>query len=192
MCGICGILKLDKVTVHQNELQVMADKMVMRGPDSDGYYINQNIGLGFRRLAIIDLLSGDQPLTNEDRSIWLVMNGEIYNYIELRKELQLKGHTFSTKSDAEVIIHLYEEYGNECVLHLNGMFAFALHDQSSNKLLLGARPVRDKTTLLQNLASNALFCLRRKGWSHMNQPPRVKGLVSSIFIIWIYCTGVYL
>lgn len=137
MCGICGILKLDKATVHQNELQVMADKMVMRGPDSDGYYINQNIGLGFRRLAIIDLLSGDQPLTNEDRSIWLVMNGEIYNYIELRKELQLKGHTFSTKSDAEVIIHLYEEYGNECVLHLNGMFAFALHDQSSNKLLLG-------------------------------------------------------
>ena len=111
--------------------------MLMRGPDSEGYYCKKNVGLGFRRLAIIDLLSGDQPLTNEDRSIWLVMNGEIYNFIELRKELRAKGHTFSTKSDAEVIIHLYEEYGNDCVLHLNGMFAFALYDQYKDKLLLG-------------------------------------------------------
>ena len=137
MCGICGILRLDQAPVYEDELRAMADKMLMRGPDSEGYYCNQNIGLGFRRLAIIDLLSGDQPLTNEDRSIWLVMNGEIYNFIELRKDLQAKGHRFLTKSDSEVIIHLYEEYGNDCVLHLNGMFAFALYDQHRNKLLLG-------------------------------------------------------
>jgi len=111
--------------------------MYMRGPDSDGYYCHENVGFGFRRLAIIDLESGDQPLCNEDGSIWLVMNGEVYNFIELRSELQSKGHIFQTKSDAEVILHLYEEYGNECVQHLNGMFAFAIHDQIRGKILLG-------------------------------------------------------
>jgi asparagine synthase (glutamine-hydrolysing) len=137
MCGICGIFRLDQAPVHEVELRAMAEKMLLRGPDAEGFYCNHNVGLGFRRLAIIDLLSGNQPLTNEDRSIWLVMNGEIYNYIELRKELKSKGHMFSTKSDAEVIIHLYEEHGNDFVLHLNGMFSFALYDQSRDKLLLG-------------------------------------------------------
>ncbi len=137
MCGFCGIVNIDQSDVQRRDLQIMTDKMYARGPDSDGYYCEGNVGFGFRRLAIIDLESGDQPLSNEDNSIWLVMNGEIYNFVDLRKELIAKGHRFRTKSDAEVILHLYEEYGNDCVHYLNGMFAFALYDKRSRKILLG-------------------------------------------------------
>ena len=111
--------------------------MVHRGPDDEGYHVSGPIGLAMRRLSIIDLESGEQPIANEDESIWIVFNGEIYNYPELRQELISKGHTLRTHSDTEVIVHLYEELGDDCVCRLNGMFGFALWDANRRRLLLG-------------------------------------------------------
>jgi asparagine synthase (glutamine-hydrolysing) len=137
MCGICGKLNFDPdENVPQSLLKAMADSIVHRGPDDDGYYVSGQIGLGFRRLSIIDLAGGHQPLANEDRTIWIVFNGEIYNFQELREGLLKKGHTFRTKTDTEVIVHLYEEYGEAGIEALRGMFAFAIWDQNQKKLLL--------------------------------------------------------
>src|SRR5208282_5690682 len=129
MCGICGKLAFDRDEVISPSLvKSMADSIRHRGPDDDGYYFSGNVGLGFRRLSIIDLKSGHQPLSNEDGSIWIVFNGEIYNYQELRTFLLGKGHVFKTKTDTEVIVHLYEELGPACLERLRGMFAFAIWD----------------------------------------------------------------
>ena len=114
----------------------MADAIAHRGPDDEGYYLSGQIGLGFRRLSIIDLSGGHQPLSNEDGTIWIVFNGEIYNYQELREYLISKGHIFRTKSDTETIVHLYEEFGEKCVEKLRGMFGFAIWDGKERKLLL--------------------------------------------------------
>jgi asparagine synthase (glutamine-hydrolysing) len=139
MCGICGKLEFDpEAKVAPNLVKRMADAIVHRGPDDDGYYFDGQIGLGFRRLSIIDLSGGHQPLANEDGSIWIVFNGEIYNYQELRALLIAKGHVFKTQSDTEVIVHLYEQYGRDCVEKLRGMFAFAIWD-STRKCLFLAR-----------------------------------------------------
>lgn len=135
MCGICGKINFDPShLVRQEEIKKMADVINKRGPDDQGFYLNNNVGLGFRRLSIIDLESGHQPLSNEDGTIWIVFNGEIYNHLILRERLQQKGHQFKTNTDTEVIVHLYEEYGNECVKHLRGMFAFAIWDDNKSKL----------------------------------------------------------
>jgi asparagine synthase (glutamine-hydrolysing) len=117
-----------------------------RGPDSDGFYIRPQIGLAMRRLAIVDLQTGDQPLSNEDGTVWIVFNGEIYNYPTLRPDLEKRGHTFRTHSDTEAIVHLYEEYGLDCVQHLRGMFAFAIWDERRKRLFiardrLGKKPL---------------------------------------------------
>jgi asparagine synthase (glutamine-hydrolysing) len=137
MCGICGKLEFDPgKQVPETLLKRMADAIRHRGPDDEGFYASGQIGLGFRRLSIIDLDSGHQPLSNENGTVWIVFNGEIYNYQSLRKELAEKGHVFKTKSDTEVIVHLYEEYGSECVQKLRGMFAFAIWDSPNNTLLL--------------------------------------------------------
>jgi asparagine synthase (glutamine-hydrolysing) len=137
MCGICGKLEFHpEAKIAPNLLEKMADAIVHRGPDDEGYYLNGQIGLGFRRLSIIDLSGGHQPLSNENDSMWIVFNGEIYNYQELRAELVSKGHVFRTKSDTEVIVHLFEEYGRECVQKLRGMFAFAIWDSLQKSLFL--------------------------------------------------------
>ena len=137
MCGICGKLNFDRENVvSEGLLKAMADSITHRGPDDEGYYVSGQIGLGFRRLSIIDLSGGHQPLCNEDGTVWIVFNGEIYNYQELRQLLQSKGHTFRTQTDTEVIVHLYEEYGDACVEKLRGMFGFAIWDQKQRKLLL--------------------------------------------------------
>jgi asparagine synthase (glutamine-hydrolysing) len=116
MCGICGKLEFHpEAKVAPNLVKQMADAIVHRGPDDEGYYVKGQIGLGFRRLSIIDLSGGQQPLANENDTIWIIFNGEIYNYQELRAELISKGHLFRTKSDTEVIVHLFEEYGRDCV-----------------------------------------------------------------------------
>ena len=129
MCGICGKLNFDpQAAVSPALVKAMADAMPHRGPDDDGYYVSGQVGLGFRRLSIIDLSGGHQPLSNEDGTLWIVFNGEIYNYQELRDYLLTKGHVFKTKSDTEVIVHLYEELGEICVERLRGMFAFAIWD----------------------------------------------------------------
>src|ERR1700733_8923842 len=137
MCGICGKLMLGRgETVSPALVKAMADTIEHRGPDDYGYYVSGPIGLGFRRLAIIDLNSGHQPLSNEDGTIWIVFNGEIYNYQELRKFLLSKGHVFKTQTDTEVIVHLYEELGPQCLEKLRGMFAFAIWDENKKTLLL--------------------------------------------------------
>ncbi|HEY2548627.1 MAG TPA: asparagine synthase (glutamine-hydrolyzing) [Candidatus Acidoferrum sp.] len=137
MCGICGKLEFDpQAKVAPNLLKKMADAIVHRGPDDEGYYAKGQVGLGFRRLSIIDLSGGHQPLSNENDSIWIIFNGEIYNYQKLRAELVSKGHSFRTKSDTEVIVHLYEEYGRDCVQKLRGMFAFAIWDSVQKCLFL--------------------------------------------------------
>ena len=137
MCGICGIINFDKSrSVDGSVLKRMCDVIVHRGPDEEGYYCKANVGLGMRRLSIIDLDTGHQPISNEDGTKWIVFNGEIYNFRELRSELEKKGHKFATKSDTEVIIHAYEEYGPNCPTKLNGMFAFAIWDEVQNTLFL--------------------------------------------------------
>jgi len=132
MCGICGIIGFDDKLL----LRRMCHVLHHRGPDDDGIFLNSGLGLGVKRLSIIDLGGGHQPVHNEDGSVWIVFNGEIYNYRELRKNLVERGHQFYTLSDTEVIVHLYEEEGDNCVNNLNGMFAFAIWDDKAKKVLL--------------------------------------------------------
>lgn len=137
MCGICGLFFDDpSQQIEETTLLSMRDMMQLRGPDDAGLYRQSGIGLGHRRLSVIDLNQGHQPMTNEDDTLWLVYNGEIYNFQELRPQLESKGHTFKTDSDSEVILHAYEEYGPECVHHFNGMFAFAIYDKKDHSLFL--------------------------------------------------------
>lgn len=137
MCGICGKLNLDSSNnVSGPLLKSMADAIRHRGPDDEGYYLSGPVGLGFRRLSIIDLNTGHQPICNEDGTVWIVFNGEIYNYQELRQDLRFRGHIFKTQTDTEVIVHLYEEFGERCVDKLRGMFAFAIWDEKLKQLLL--------------------------------------------------------
>lgn len=137
MCGICGIFHPDrKQRVDRASLQSMNRQIVHRGPDDDGFFVEENVGLAMRRLSIIDIQTGHQPLSNEDGSVWIVFNGEIYNHADLRKDLESRGHRYRTHSDTESIVHLYEEYGSDCVQHLRGMFAFAIWDRSKRSLLL--------------------------------------------------------
>jgi asparagine synthase (glutamine-hydrolysing) len=139
MCGICGVIQYDRMSQVDSEvLWSMNQRIAHRGPDDAGFHIAGNVGLAMRRLSIIDLSTGTQPVANEDKTVRLVYNGEIYNYKELRKQLIEAGHRFHTNSDTEVIVHLYEEYGQECVQHLRGMFAFALWD-SNRRILFVAR-----------------------------------------------------
>jgi asparagine synthase (glutamine-hydrolysing) len=135
MCGICGIVESDG-TVDVAALRRMVQALSHRGPDDDGTHVDGNAGLGFRRLSIIDLAGGHQPLSNEDGSLWLVFNGEIYNYRELRRELEIAGHRFRTDTDTEVIVHLYEDHGPAALNRLNGMFAIALWDTRDRSLFL--------------------------------------------------------
>jgi asparagine synthase (glutamine-hydrolysing) len=138
MCGIAGVINYyEKREVSKRLLQNMVSAIEHRGPDDVGLYVKDNVGLGNRRLSIIDLKTGHQPIANENNSIWVVLNGEIYNYKELRQDLEKKGHKFKTDSDTEVIVHLYEEMGRELVSRLNGMFAFAVWDVKRRTLLLG-------------------------------------------------------
>lgn len=137
MCGICGKFRFDRgAGVSSGLIKAMTNTMEHRGPDDEGYYFSGSVGLGFRRLSIIDLENGHQPISNEDGRVWIVFNGEIYNYLELRSRLVSKGHLFSTSTDTEVIVHLYEELGEECVEHLRGMFGFAIWDDRKQKLFL--------------------------------------------------------
>ena len=138
MCGIAGVYYFDGREPSVSLLKAMTDVIRHRGPDDSGFRTEPGIGLGFRRLSIIDLQEGHQPLCNEDGSIWIVFNGEIYNYKALRRELTEQGHTFRTNTDTEVIVHLYEQYGERCVDKLRGMFGFAIWD-GNRKELFGAR-----------------------------------------------------
>ena len=145
MCGISGIYHFDKEkTVDIKQLKRMTEILRHRGPDGEGIYVKQNIGLGHRRLSIIDLSTGDQPMFNEDKSIALVLNGEIYNYLELKSELSSFGHHFITSSDTEVVIKSYEQWGIECQNKFNGMWAFALWDARKQQLFISRDRIGEK------------------------------------------------
>ena len=171
MCGIVGIACANPQSLDEAVLHQMCDAIVHRGPDDDGYYVSRggeigsgspfegsaSVGLGMRRLSIVDLSTGKQPIHNEDKTVWVVQNGEIYNYAELRGELEAKGHRFYTHSDTEVIVHAYEEYGDDVPKHLRGMFAFAVWDEKRQKLLLARDRVGKKPLLYSNLGSELVF-----------------------------------
>ncbi len=136
MCGICGIMDMTlKKRVTSGIIRNMMSRLAHRGPDFSDYYEDKNVALGFTRLSIIDIEGGNQPIFNEDKSLVLICNGEIFNYLELSKSLKSKGHQFKTKTDVEVILHLYEEFGIRLLEHLNGQFAFAIYDLKNKKMV---------------------------------------------------------
>ncbi|MBN1676325.1 MAG: asparagine synthase (glutamine-hydrolyzing) [Kiritimatiellae bacterium] len=146
MCGICGIVFADRArTAPASVLDAMTAQMVHRGPDESGTYVHGGVGFGHRRLRVIDLETGRQPLSNEDESVWITYNGEIYNYRDLAGRLEGLGHRFRTRTDTEVVLHAYEQWGEACVSYLRGMFAFAIHDQATGQVFaardrLGIKP----------------------------------------------------
>jgi Glutamine amidotransferase domain/Asparagine synthase len=137
MCGIVGAVYPDSGAVNQAMVRRMCSLITRRGPDDDGFYFADQVGLGMRRLSIIDVHAGKQPIHNEDKTVWVVFNGEIYNYRELRQDLAKRGHRLVTSSDTECLVHLYEDLGDDFVSQLRGMFAFAIWDDGQKKLLLG-------------------------------------------------------
>jgi asparagine synthase (glutamine-hydrolysing) len=158
MCGICGVFNLQSgEPVSRDLLAQMTDLISHRGPDESGIYLDGPVGLGSTRLSIIDLSNGHQPMSNEKGDIWIVFNGEIWNYQALRKELLEKGHQFRTHSDTETIIHAYEEYGADCIAHLNGMFGLAIWDPSCKRLLLARDRVGKKPLYYALVDGNLLF-----------------------------------
>ncbi len=156
MCGIAGIINFNQGLAEKEILKKMIEKVRYRGPDDEGYFINKNVGLGHARLSIIDLSeSGHQPMSNETGSVWIVHNGEIYNYLELRESLKKVGHIFKSNTDTEVIIHAYEEWGEDCCKRFNGMWAFAILDLAKKKVILS----RDRFSIkpLYYTTSNRTF-----------------------------------
>ena len=157
MCGIVGIVRSDTKAIDEVLLSRMCEAIRHRGPDQDGFYVNGPVGLAMRRLSIIDLKGGQQPIHNQDRTAWIVFNGEIYNYLELRKSLEKLGHRFYTNSDTEAIIHAYDCYGSDCVKHLRGMFAFAIWDERSQELFLARDRVGKKPLLYAQVNGQFIF-----------------------------------
>ncbi|MDQ3011168.1 MAG: asparagine synthase (glutamine-hydrolyzing) [Acidobacteriota bacterium] len=145
MCGIIGFVNLDQQQpANERIARAMNQAIVHRGPDDEGFYLNGHVAMGMRRLSIIDLAGGHQPISNEEATVWVVFNGEIYNYQELRERLLARGHHLKTNSDTETIVHLYEEYGDDLVQHLNGMFGFALWDERRQRLLIARDRMGEK------------------------------------------------
>src|SRR5262245_3548601 len=184
MCGITGAIWTDPDRgIEAPDLQRMTDCLRHRGPDGEGTYLSEyrhrppyesmpGIALGFRRLAIIDLVTGGQPMSNEDGSIWLVFNGEIYNYLDLRRRLEGSGHTFRTDSDTETIVHLYEDEGPECFSHLNGMFAVAIWDSNRRRLVLGRDRLGKKPLVYRHEPGRLLFASELKSLLQIAGLPR--------------------
>lgn len=164
MCGICGVLSLRPgLLVREEILRGMADALRHRGPDDEGYYREGEIGLGHRRLSIIDVEGGRQPLSNEDETIWITYNGEVYNFKILRERLKEKGHSFRTLSDTEVIVHLYEEIGEDFLKELRGMFAFGLWDGKKKRLILARDRIGIKPLYYMHDGEKVIFASEIKG-----------------------------
>ena len=164
MCGIAGFLLRDG-SAQVSDVRAMTDLIRHRGPDDEGIYTDGPCGIGMRRLSIIDLSTGHQPISNEDGSVWIVFNGEIYNYQELRQDLIAKGHRFRTNSDTETIVHLYEEEGTDGLHKLRGMFAYCIWDAKKRKILLvrdrfGKKPLYYAQTPSGFYFASELKCLR--------------------------------
>lgn len=157
MCGIVGIVNQISRPVEREILEKMNRAIRHRGPDEDGFYLNENVGLAMRRLSIIDLAGGQQPIHNPSKTAWIVFNGEIYNFRELRAELEKRGRRFYTNSDTEIILHLYDEHGADCVTHLRGMFAFAIWDEREKSLFLARDRVGKKPVLYSHQPNGDLI-----------------------------------
>jgi asparagine synthase (glutamine-hydrolysing) len=157
VCGIVGIARSDDRQVDRDLLADMCEAIRHRGPDEDGFYFNDGVGLGMRRLSIIDVAGGTQPIHNADRSSWIVFNGEIYNYPELRKDFEAAGHKFYTRSDTEAILHAYDKYGVDCPKYLRGMFAFAIWDEKKQELFLARDRVGKKPLLYAEVGGELVF-----------------------------------
>src|SRR5258706_4591309 len=157
MCGIVAMVGNDKSDVDEALLGRMCAAIRHRGPDDDGFYVNGPVGLGMRRLAIIDLAHGHQPIHNQDRTAWIVFNGEIYNYRELREQLEKLGHKLYTNSDTEAIVHAYDQWGIDCPKYLRGMFAFAIWDERTKTLFLARDRVGKKPLLYAELDGELVF-----------------------------------
>lgn len=157
MCGITGFVSAKNAAVSRSTLEAMNQAIIHRGPDEDGFYIDNNVGLAMRRLSIIDVASGQQPIHNADKMKWIVFNGEIYNYQSLRDNLEKRGHHFYTRSDTEVVIHLYDEYGVDCLTHLRGMFALAIWDETEKSLFLARDRVGKKPVLYSHQSNGDLI-----------------------------------
>ena len=159
MCGINGIALSTraKASIDVHVLERMRDVIMHRGPDDEGVFIDGRIGFGFRRLSIIDVATGHQPMTNEDGSLQIIYNGEIYNHADYRPLLEARGHTYRTHADTETILHLYEEYGDDCVTHLRGMFAFAIWDQRKRELFIARDRLGVKPLYYAHLDDGSLY-----------------------------------
>jgi asparagine synthase (glutamine-hydrolysing) len=187
MCGIAGILSSATAAPPTvEELGAMIATLRHRGPDGTGFFCREEIGLAHARLSIIDLATGDQPIHNEDRSVWTVFNGEIFNYIELRAELERAGHRFYTRSDTEVIVHLYEQHGDAFVQHLNGQFAIALWDAKARRLVLARDRTGIRPLFYTSAAGRLLFASEAKSLFAMaGVPRRLDPLaLAEIFTFW--------
>src|SRR6266540_426296 len=172
MCGIAGIMSVTGRPVLEEELRAMCAAMIARGPDDEGVYLGQGVGLAMRRLSIIDLHTGHQPVCNEDGTVWVVLNGEIYNYRDLRSDLIAHGHGFSTATDTEVIVHMYEELGDRCVERLRGMFAFALWDTRRRRLLLARDRLGIKPLYYALVKGRLLFASELKSILQLSEVER--------------------
>src|SRR5438309_8106637 len=158
MCGICGQHNFGvEAPVLRPDIEDMTRTLVHRGPDDEGYYVAGPVGLGFRRLSIIDLSGGHQPMSDQDESVWIVFNGEIYNFPELKRELQSHGHVFRTNSDTEVIIHGYKQWGDEVLNRLNGMFGLAIWDVKKKRLVVARDPFGIKLIYYRVHGNNLSF-----------------------------------
>jgi asparagine synthase (glutamine-hydrolysing) len=192
MSGICGILHFKEKQVDSALLKKMTNVMKHRGPDDEGYYFgyNNRVGLGVRRLSVIDLETGHQPVHNEDKTVWVVKSGFISNFADLRTELQSKGHTFYSKSDTEVIVHLYEEYGDSCVEHLCGMYAVALWDERNKRLFTARDPIGGKSLYYTFHNNTLLFASEIKSiLEYPDFKPEINPEAIHLYLTYQYVPG---
>ena len=191
MCGICGVFYSDRTQrVNRDTLAEMNRQIAYRGPDDDGFFVDGNVGLAMRRLSIIDIQAGHQPLSNEDGSVWIVFNGEIYNHRELRADLIARGHRYRTQSDTETIVHLYEEYGKNCVQHLRGMFAFVIWDRARRCLFMARDRIGIKPLYYRYDGCTLLFGSEIKTiLAYPNVKPEFNRITLAEYLAFGYITG---
>src|SRR5580658_3225270 len=188
MCGICGQVKIaGDEPVDREMIRRMSRTMFHRGPDDEGYFFDGSLGFGFRRLSIIDLSGGHQPMSDAEESVWLVFNGEIYNYKELRAELEKFGHNFRTSSDTEVIIHGYKQWGTDVFNHLNGMFGIAIWDVKCKRLVVARDPMGIKLIYYRIENGQLTFGSEiRPVLAAKNSTPEVSPAAISLFLRFRY------
>lgn len=190
MCGIVGVLDLKGRPVDPSWIQAMNDSITHRGPDDSGSYVKQSIGLGMRRLSIIDVAGGHQPVHNEAKTVWVVFNGEIYNHLELREDLERAGHQFYTHSDSETLVHLYEQYGIEGVSRLRGMFAYALWDERAKRLMLARDRIGIKPLYYSIINGRMAFSSELKAFLGLPWfAPDINPLAIERFLAYMYIPG---